>query len=103
MLPEGFLLVVAIAFFVEVLVETLKQTTVPQFIQKKIDPDGNQVVALLSIALGVIVCISAGADLTLLIGINLSVPYVGAALTGILVSRGANFVHDFYRKWKVLG
>jgi hypothetical protein len=50
------------------------------------------------IILGVGVCVLASADLFEAIGINLSVAYVGAVLTGIIASRGANFVHDLVEK-----
>lgn len=47
-------------------------------------------------ALGVAIfaCVAARADLFQLFGVGLDVPYAGAILTGILVSRGANAVHD---------
>jgi hypothetical protein len=48
--------------------------------------------------LGVGVCVLASADLFQAIGINLSVAYVGAVFTGILASRGANFLHDLVKK-----
>jgi hypothetical protein len=50
------------------------------------------------LVLGVAVCVLASADLFTAIGIELAVPYVGAVLTGILSSRGANFLHDLVEK-----
>lgn len=47
-----------------------------------------------SLAFGLIVSLLSGADLFDLLGIPLYLPYVGMALTGILISRGANFIHD---------
>jgi hypothetical protein len=40
----------------------------------------------------------AGMDMFVLIGLPLRIPYVGLALTGLLISRGANFVHDLLAK-----
>ena len=31
-------------------------------------------------------------------GINLSIPLIGWILTGVLMSRGANFIHDLFNK-----
>lgn len=50
----------------------------------------------------IIVClilsIGAGLDLFLLVEVPLRIPYVGMILTGLLISRGANFFHDLYKK-----
>jgi len=45
--------------------------------------------------LGVFLCIAAGVDFFALVSIPLSVPYAGMVLSGLLISRGANFIHDF--------
>lgn len=44
--------------------------------------------------LGIFLCLAAGVDFFALVGVPLAWPYVGMALSGLLVSRGANFVHD---------
>lgn len=46
--------------------------------------------------LGAVVCIAAGVDVFPLLNVQLSIPYLGAVLTGILISRGASFVHDVW-------
>lgn len=51
-----------------------------------------------SLILGIIVCLSAGLDLFQIIGIGLNIPILGCILTGIIVSRGANFVNDLFTK-----
>jgi len=52
----------------------------------------------------IIVCLllafGARVDIFELIGIPLVIPYLGMAFTGILTSRGANFIHDLYAKLK---
>ena len=51
-----------------------------------------------ALAFGLLIAFVTGADLLNLISIPAKVPYVGIALTGILISRGANFVHDLLKK-----
>lgn len=53
-----------------------------------------------SLLLSMIVCVLAEIDIFKIIGINLIVPIVGSLLTGIIVSRGANFVNDLFKKVK---
>lgn len=53
-----------------------------------------------SLLLSMIVCVLAEIDIFKIIGINLIVPIVGSLLTGIIVSRGANFVNDLFKKLK---
>ncbi len=48
-----------------------------------------------SLLIGIFVCISTGIDFFVIIGLPLGIPLVGSILSGILISRGANFVHDF--------
>lgn len=53
------------------------------------------------LVLSIIVCILAKIDIFPIVGLSLSVPFVGSGLTGIIVSRGANFVNDLFEKLKV--
>lgn len=43
---------------------------------------------------GVALCLLAGIDLFLIVGLPLKFPYVGQVLTGLLISRGATVLHD---------
>ena len=45
--------------------------------------------------IGVFLCLAANIDFFTVIEIPLGLPYAGAALSGLLISRGANFIHDF--------
>jgi len=47
-------------------------------------------------AVGILIAFGAQADLLALVGIPLVIPYLGYILTGLLVSRGANFLHDIW-------
>ena len=49
--------------------------------------------------IGILLCIAYGADLLALVGLSTPVPWVGPIVTGLLVGRGANFVHDFASRW----
>ena len=51
-----------------------------------------------SLVVAILICILGNIDIFPVIGITLSVPIVGAAMTGIIVSRGANFVNDLFSK-----
>lgn len=42
----------------------------------------------------VIICIGIKLDLLALLGIDNSIPYLGIMLSGVLISRGSNFMHD---------
>lgn len=47
-----------------------------------------------SMAVGLLIAVGAGVDLFAMVGAPLQIPYVGMVLTGFLISRGSNFVHD---------
>lgn len=51
-----------------------------------------------SAGLGVLLCALANVDLLRPAGITLAVPLVGEFLTGVLISRGASFVHDLWSR-----
>ena len=47
---------------------------------------------------GILLALLSGSDLFALLDVKFAVPYVGMVLTGILGSRGSNFVWDFITK-----
>lgn len=49
---------------------------------------------LVGIMLGVIVATVYNVDVFSIVGMNAQIPFVGCVLTGILLSRGANYVYD---------
>lgn len=51
-----------------------------------------------SLVLSILVCILTRADIFPIVGITVVVPFIGNVLTGIIVSRGANFIHDLFTK-----
>lgn len=54
-----------------------------------------QVVAL---AIGCGLCLAAGADIYGALGVHFAVPQLGAILTGVLASRGSNYLSDFIKR-----
>jgi len=83
---SAFKQVVVAAFLVEAIVTNVK----PIYDKEK----GWNIDMIASILLGILVCVGAGVDLFSLIGIPFQIPFVGAVLTGLLISRGANVFHD---------
>lgn len=50
-----------------------------------------------ALVVGVIFAVGAKLDLCVFLGICFAVPLIGQILTGILLSRGANFIHDLLK------
>ncbi len=82
-----FLSVVIVALVGEAIWETIKMTW--QHGKVNIDRIGALIV-------GLVIAIAAGIDIMDIIGVPMRIPYVGTVLTGVLISRGANFVHDIF-------
>ena len=81
--------IITIALLVEAIWETLKMV----WQEGKINI--NTIGALI---VGIAVSILAKIDIFAMQGITLSIPLIGWVLTGILMSRGANFIHDLFNK-----
>lgn len=54
-----------------------------------------------SLLLSIIVCVLAQINIFEIVGISLIYPVVGYILTGIICSRGANFINDLFSKLKI--
>jgi hypothetical protein len=48
---------------------------------------------------GVVLCCVYAVDLLAVAGLVSPMPLVGYVVTGLLIGRGANFVHDFAARW----
>ena len=55
-----------------------------------------------ALAVGVLIAFGSGLDLPAMVGIPMSIPYLGIILTGVLISRGAGFAHDLLTYLKSL-
>lgn len=86
-----FAQLIVVAILVEAIWENLKM------IYDKNKLNFNMIGSLL---LSMIVCVLAQINIFEIVGINLIVPVIGSLMTGIIVSRGANFVNDLFKKLK---
>jgi uncharacterized protein YacL len=91
---KGILLVVVLAVLVEALVEYGKSIS-KMFTEGDIKTAVTQIVAIL---VSVLLCWIAGADMFAAVEISFVFPWVGVVLTGVLSSRGANYLSDFIKK-----
>lgn len=91
---SGIILVVTLAIIVEAMIEYGK-SIYKAFVDGGWKPAVTQVVAM---AIAVLLCFMTGGDLFVVVGINFVWPWLGIFLTGIIISRGANYVSDFIKK-----
>lgn len=91
---EGFILILVMAIVVEALIEYAK-TIGKAFAGGE---SKTAVTQLAAIALGVLLCFMTDGDLFAVIGIAFNWPWLGVVLTGVLISRGANYVSDFAKR-----
>lgn len=82
-------MILAVAVVSEAVWETLKMTWEQGKVQ--VDTIGAIVIAL-------VIAFAAGIDVFEVVGAPLGVPFLGIALTGLLISRGANVVHDIFNR-----
>lgn len=81
--------IIVLALIVEGIVTNLK------FLWSKEEFSISRLVALI---VSIFIAILTNADLFSLVNLPVSIPYIGAGLTGIIVSSGANFVYDLWDK-----
>ena len=91
---KGIVLIIVMAIVVEALIEYAKT------IGKAAVSGGvkTALTQLAAIVLGVLLCLMTGGDLFAVMGIVFAWPWLGVVLTGIIISRGANYVSDFVKK-----
>lgn len=80
--------IILLAVLAEAVWETLKMV----WQKDKLHPD-----VLGSLIIGVLLALSTGLNLFEVVGLPIINPYLGQIFTGILASRGANFVHDLVK------
>ena len=91
---EGLTLIIALAIVTEALVEYGKSIG-RAIVGRDTKAALTQVLAIVA---SVALCFAAGADLFQVVGITFTWPWIGMVLTGILGSRGANYLSDFISK-----
>lgn len=89
---EILLQLVVVGFLVEAIVDTMKLVYDRE--------QGIQIPKILSIAVGLVLAFVIQLDILQLLKLTTDIHIVGVALTGILVSRGGNFVNDLFDKLK---
>ena len=57
---------------------------------------------VLSLIFGIFIAVAYKIDLLKLADIESDIPYIGSILTGILFSRGSNYVHDILRTLNIV-
>lgn len=80
---------ILVAFLVESLIQTLK----PIYDKET----GWNMDKIISVFVGILVCLVTNVDLFTELGFMVSIPYLGSVLTGVIASRGSNFVHDILK------
>lgn len=65
---------------------------------KTVWEDGININRIGALVLAILISILAKVDVFAMVGITLAFPVVAYVLTGIVVSRGANFVNDLFGK-----
>lgn len=88
---EMFVKLIILAILVEAVWETLKLTY---------DKDKLNRSTIGALVVGLVIALSVNFDILEMLGFKAVVPYIGVVLTGILISRGGNYVHDLLKKWK---
>lgn len=58
------------------------------------EPKGINIDRLGAIIVGILVAVAGRMDIFQLLGMPLGINYLGYILTGLLISRGSNFLHD---------
>ena len=81
----NFIKLIIIALVVEALWETAKM----MWQEGKANPD-----RIGAAVMGIVLCVAAGVDFFVMAEIPLTIPYLGMVMSGLLISRGANAVHD---------
>lgn len=91
---QTILLAIVMAVTVEALIEYVKQIA-KALSSGEVKAAATQVVSIL---LGVLLCLAVGADVYGALGVAFAVPWVGTVLTGIFASRGSNYLSDLAKR-----
>lgn len=81
---------VILSLIVETVWETVKMA-----VPLKIPDWGDRIGAM---CIGLLLAIGTGLDIMVILQIPIHIPYLGLILTGLLISRGSNFMHDILAK-----
>lgn len=90
---EGLWYILGLSIFVEAVTEALKSMA------PGVKGIGSRLLAFL---VGVVVCLAARVGIMGLLGIAIRYPIIDYLLTGVIISRGANVVHDLVTRLRSL-
>lgn len=76
-----------------VLVETLVQIVKAVYEEGRINTN-----VVISIVVGLVLAFSFSMDIFAVLGFTAGIPLVGTIATGLIISRGGNFVHDLFNR-----
>ena len=92
--------ILILATLTESLVEYLLRPVIkPPAEEKDQDPWRDMALRYIAAAVGIALCALYRADLLKMLGLVSPWPFVGWIVTGLIIGRGANFVHDFASRW----
>lgn len=83
----------AISVVVEGLVTYAKMLVVDRKIEWQI---------VVAVVLGVVFAVAYGIDVFALLGMNSIIPYFGSVMSGVLMSRGSNYIFDMFKTIRTL-
>lgn len=90
-----FFTLIVVAILAEAVWEILKN-----LIPNMNDKVWNYINLVGSLAIGILIAFISDVNIFALLNIDLKWPVVGVILTGILISRGSNYIHDLVSKLK---
>ena len=86
--------------FAQLIIVAILVEAVWENIKMIYDKDKFNISMIGSLVLGIIVCVIFKIDIFPIVGLSADIPFVGSIFTGIIVSRGANFVNDLLKRLK---
>ena len=96
---ETIALLIAVAVLVEGLVEYVK-TIIKVFTEGDVKTGITQ---LCAVGIGILLALITGANIFTALSINVTYSWMGCVLTGILISRGSNYVFDLVKRLQGAG
>ncbi len=86
---EGLWYILGLSIFVEAVTEAFKS------LSPRVHGLGSR---LLAFFIGIVVCVASRVGIVGLLGLSIRYPMIDYVLTGIIISRGSNIVHDMVTK-----
>lgn len=86
--------------YVQLIVVAILVEAIWENIKMIYDKDKFNISMIGSLVLGIIICVIFRIDIFPIVGLSAAIPFVGSIFTGIIVSRGANFVSDLLKRLK---